>query len=332
MLRYRQVEQGADDFQLMFSDFFGMDVHKLFSEIRNIELENALHERLAKVVDIHGAVDGFSIWLSQEVSHDALGIRDELSGKWHFVCSHHGSEQSDLINTAKAIVERNRQKGGLFQLFYKIETIKTSMGVIKLIILRKKQPFSACELTIIERGVKILSNTLERVFYFEMLYRQSRMDALTGLANRRVFEEKIEELMTGSRRYGFPISLAILDLDNFKEINDGLGHDEGDRTLKKVAGIFQDMIRASDLVARLGGDEFAILLPNTELEEAKILVQRIINSVNKLDIQTPHGKKLGVSVGVSQWDGKLRKEAWIKLTDDLLYAAKRTGRNCYFTL
>jgi len=332
MLRYRQVDQRADDIKLMLSDFTGMDVNKLFSEIRNIELENALHERLARVVDIHGAVDAFSLWLSQEVPHDALGIRDELSGKWHFVCSHHGSEQAHLICTAKAIVERNRQKIGLFQSFFKIETIKTSMGVIKLIILRKKQRFSDEELGVIERGVKILTNTLERVFYFEILYRQSRMDALTGLANRRVFEEKIEELMTSSNRYGLPISLAILDLDNFKEINDGLGHDEGDRILKKVAGLFQDMIRASDLVARLGGDEFAILLPNTGLEEAQILAKRIINAVNRLDIKTPFGKKLGVSVGVSQWDGKLGKEAWLKLTDDSLYAAKRAGRNCYFTL
>ncbi|OCC15701.1 hypothetical protein DBT_1052 [Dissulfuribacter thermophilus] len=67
MLRYRQVEQQADVMQLMFSDFSRIDVNKLFSEIRNIELENALYERLAKVVDIHGAVDAFSLWLSQEV-------------------------------------------------------------------------------------------------------------------------------------------------------------------------------------------------------------------------------------------------------------------------
>ncbi len=324
------IDKRIEDIEAMLSDIVYSDVYKIFPEVRTMELENSLHERLSRAVDIRDAVEAFSVWLTHEVHHDLVGLMDVLDKKWSFICSHHGSKHSMLIKVAQeaALMDSDREdeiRGYHFKKF----SLKTSRGKIVLIVLREGSPFLKEDLKVMEIGIKILSSTIERVIYFETLYMQSRVDTLTGLSNRRVFEERIVELMANSKRYKLSLSIALLDLDHFKDINDTLGHDTGDKTLRKVAEIFKKGSRDTDLVARLGGDEFVIVMPNTRLDDAKILAQRIINDIEDLTIKTPNGKRLGISIGLSQWDGRSSKEDWLKFTDELLYEAKRSGRNCY---
>ncbi len=298
------------------------------SEIQWLAMENALHKRLANVVDLDEAIDGFSVWLSQLVPHDLIGFADARGERVHFFCSSHGPNKNKIISLAKRIIGRRRIGRGCEEGFFITREIRTSRGRGLLLVFRSDSTFKDEEIELIEKGVEILEGTLERVLYYEILYHQSRIDALTGIPNRRVFQETVEQAMQDASRYGRKLSLAILDLDNFKEINDTLGHDAGDDALKRVAMTISGMIRSTDLLARVGGDEFVLLMPNTDLGQAKVLIQRIIEAVNGLDIHAPRGKKLGISIGLSQWDGGSDLESWMKLTDGLLYRAKNGGRNC----
>ena len=103
----------------------------------------------------------------------------------------------------------------------------------------------------------------------------ARTDALTGVANFRWFEEEAQRAMYSSRRYGGPLSLAYLDLDGFKDVNDSLGHAAGDEVLKTFASTLRETLRPTDLVARLGGDEFVVLMPHTDAGSAELALARV---------------------------------------------------------
>ena len=178
----------------------------------------------------------------------------------------------------------------------------------------------------INEGMAILRDPLERALDYEDLFEIARRDTLTGLANRRVFEERIGPLMDASRRHKHPLTIACMDLDHFKQINDTLGHDEGDRVLQKVANTFQAMVRSSDLLVRMGGDEFLIVLPETDMAAALKLSERLCQAIAGLGIYSAPGEQLGVSIGLSQWHPGITKDEWLRQTDELLYQAKDNGR------
>lgn len=162
------------------------------------------------------------------------------------------------------------------------------------------------------------------------LVKLAATDELTGLANRRHLFHTLEQELRRSARYGRPLSLLLLDIDNFKRINDSLGHNAGDLLLRGIASIIQGTLREADTVARIGGDEIAIVLPETGREGAQAIARRILARVAKRTFHTPGGTAFSatVSVGVvvaeagSQDAGELLHRA-----DVALYAAKRGGRN-----
>ena len=298
------------------------------SELQWLALENALHKRLANVVDLNDAIDGFAVWLSRLVNYDLVGFHEVSTGRNHFFCSSHGPSKHDTIARAQAFLNSVWEgKGCPAKDGCLIHRVQTPHGAGAVVVLRNGAPFMEEEKGLIRRGLAILDPTLERVLYYELLYQQSRQDGLTGLPNRRVFDEAVEQAMADAKRYGRPLSLAILDLDNFKEINDTMGHDAGDEVLKRVAQTLASSVRTTDLLARLGGDEFVLIMPNTDMAQASTLAKRIIEKVRDLDITTPTGHRLGISIGISQWDGASSVEQWLKAADSLLYQAKSLGRN-----
>jgi diguanylate cyclase (GGDEF)-like protein len=138
----------------------------------------------------------------------------------------------------------------------------------------------------------------------------ARTDALTGTANRRCWDEEFAaELARASGR----VSIAVLDLDGFKALNDTHGHAAGDRCLKDCAAAWSGQLRPGDLLARLGGDEFAILLPGCALGDAQAVAERVREA-------TPG---IGCSIGVAEWDGREDSQTLHRRADRLLYAAKR---------
>lgn len=156
-------------------------------------------------------------------------------------------------------------------------------------------------------------------------------DALTGLGNRRSFEEQLASERERADRYRRPLALLLADIDLFKRINDEHGHPMGDQVIREVARAFASMVRRSDRVDRVGGEEFAVLAPEARSSAAAVLGERLRAAVESLVFQLPEGKPLRVtiSVGVAAWDGASPMEGHIlyKHADDALYRAKRRGRN-----
>ena len=154
-------------------------------------------------------------------------------------------------------------------------------------------------------------------------------DHLTKLYNRFYFEEEGNRELERARRYGYPLSLIMLDLDNFKQINDRYGHQKGDEVLIKFADVIRKNIRRTDMPVRYGGEEFLILLPHTNLEEAAKVAERIRESFSKVVFREgSEAFRLTVSAGVASCEPEdCALENLLHKADKALYQAKREGKN-----
>ncbi|MEM6854359.1 MAG: GGDEF domain-containing protein [Planctomycetota bacterium] len=154
----------------------------------------------------------------------------------------------------------------------------------------------------------------------------ARTDALTGAMNRRSFFEVLVQEHARAMRYGRGFALVYLDLDHFKQVNDQLGHAEGDRVLITVVREMTQRLRRTDTVARLGGDEFALLLPETPPQAAEILIAKL--RFELLDAMRREGWPITFSIGLLNCDGRVKDEdVLVRRVDQLMYAVKRSGRD-----
>ena len=152
-----------------------------------------------------------------------------------------------------------------------------------------------------------------------------RKDPLTGLRNRRALDESLETMFAMKTRYGQPFVVAMFDIDYFKKVNDEFGHVRGDRVLRGVAAILDDAARSTDVVARFGGEEFVILMPQTELEGACLLANRVRDSIEKALVADV---KATVSGGIASAREGEDSGLLLSRADKALYTAKELGRNC----
>jgi diguanylate cyclase (GGDEF)-like protein len=150
------------------------------------------------------------------------------------------------------------------------------------------------------------------------LERLASTDTLTGLPNRRVWEDALPRELARSVRSGAPVAIAILDLDHFKLYNDTHGHQGGDLLLKEIAAMWPGELRESDLLARYGGEEFALLLPDCGSADLEPVVEKVRQAM-------PSG--VTASAGAAVWDGIEEASVLIRRADDALYAAKDAGRD-----
>jgi diguanylate cyclase (GGDEF)-like protein len=154
----------------------------------------------------------------------------------------------------------------------------------------------------------------------------ARIDHLTGAANTRSFLETLRNEIERSRRYKRPFTLAYIDLDNFKAVNDSFGHNTGDLALQTVVAVMRSNARRTDIVARLGGDEFALLLPEADEQAARAAIAKVRESL--LLEMGRRGWPVTVSIGVLTCvDSQLGVDELLKQVDDLMYAAKIKGKN-----
>jgi diguanylate cyclase (GGDEF)-like protein/PAS domain S-box-containing protein len=159
--------------------------------------------------------------------------------------------------------------------------------------------------------------------------RLSREDPLTGLNNRRELEGRLRDEVVRAERLGTPLSLAVMDIDHFKNINDRYGHAVGDLALQRAAALIRQCVRRVDFVARHGGEEFALIMPDAGIAEAREICQRICNAFREDDWQSviPGSPSVTISIGVSEWSPRLDSHMFLDRVDALMYSAKRAGRD-----
>jgi diguanylate cyclase (GGDEF)-like protein len=158
-------------------------------------------------------------------------------------------------------------------------------------------------------------------------------DPLTGVNNRRFFDQRIEEEVSRAGRQQTPLSCLFVDLDHFKRVNDQQGHQAGDQILKQVATLLNDSLRSTDVLARYGGEEFVILLTDTDAAAAADIARRMRQQIAAMRFTVSHGHKVQVtlSIGLATLDGKgpvLNSKQLLQSADQAVYAAKISGRNC----
>lgn len=180
-----------------------------------------------------------------------------------------------------------------------------------------------------ERIIKLQNMLVHDARHFETL---AFTDELTKLYNRRFFKETLNKEYAKAKRYQYHISMILIDIDHFKSFNDRYGHSTGDIVLQTIAYVLKKSVRESDVVARYGGEEFSILLPNTQIDSAIELAERLRRTVEETKVQTPYGK---LSVTISLGIGFLGKEITnirspndiFEQADSALLKAKEAGRN-----
>ena len=154
----------------------------------------------------------------------------------------------------------------------------------------------------------------------------ARTDALTGITNRRYFTERLQAEVLRSRRYRYPLTVAYIDVDNFKAVNDQHGHSTGDLLLSLIAQAMNTQVRSIDIVGRLGGDEFAIMLPQTGPKQAQIVLPRVQRKL--MQIVEHHGWPISFSIGVATFIRLPRTaKELVSQADHLMYGVKTRGKN-----
>jgi diguanylate cyclase (GGDEF)-like protein len=174
------------------------------------------------------------------------------------------------------------------------------------------------------------SVALENARLHRLVERQANTDGLTELPNRRHFEEALDSEISRAERFGGSLALILADLDDFKQVNDRYGHQAGDDVLQTFADILRATVREIDLPARYGGEEFAVLLPQTDLEGAHRLAERLCKALAARPMPTHPGALVAVtaSFGVSAFPDSPTPAALFAAADEALYRAKRAGKNC----
>ncbi|MEK6335045.1 MAG: diguanylate cyclase [Acidobacteriota bacterium] len=217
---------------------------------------------------------------------------------------------------------------------YPISIGNRRFGVLNLADRIDGGTYDAADVSIIELVAPQIALALERASWQQRANQFQLMsitDPLTGLHNRRYLEARLSEELSRSKRYNYPLSFMMIDIDDFKLYNDRNGHQAGDRALEMTAQCLRAALRKIDVASRYGGEEFSILLPQTTLQEAGVLADRVRRKI--LSTQFPHGKSqpLGavtVSIGLSTFSASLDSaEAIVRAADRALYHAKHHGKN-----
>jgi diguanylate cyclase (GGDEF)-like protein len=285
---------------------------------------------MAGVLDLPTMIETYSIWLAEHVPHELIGYNNQARQRMHLFCSSHGPERRYIIDVAEKIlhapVDSAFKTEHIDDLFSYEWTFESKEGYGILLLLHKDRPIPEDDVKLINESLSILAEPLNRALEYEEIFAQARKDTLTGLSNRFVFKERIGCMVERAKRYDHPLTLAALDLDHFKEVNDTMGHLMGDEVLKKVAEALKEQIRLTDLLVRMGGDEFLLVLPDTGIDAAQKLCERLCRAVKELDINVGQAT-LGISIGLSQWQQGMSKTKWIEQADDNLYQAKANGRS-----
>lgn len=200
-----------------------------------------------------------------------------------------------------------------------------------LLLLTRNEPFSERDQQILVMFASQVSMLLDATRAREHILSLLETDDLTGMPNRRYFRRQMPQEIERARTFSVPLSLLMVDIDEFKQINDSFGHVIGDVVLSELCGAVRETLRPTDMLARLGGDEFTIILPHTDSEGACSVAARILARLGTLTIPTDEEGLIqcSVSIGVAQWERDESTDDLVRRADERLYQSKRAGKNRY---
>lgn len=197
-----------------------------------------------------------------------------------------------------------------------------------IVTLMRNRAFSDWEQAALEEYAGLLHFPLRNAVLYQLALTKARQDDLTGLYNRVALRDIVNRELALTQRHDQPLSLIMLDVDDFKGVNDLHGHQTGDRVLRELAAVLQDCARCGDLLFRYAGDEFLMVSSHTDADGAKALAERIRDRVKGLGLTSAAGPvDLRVSVGVAEASGEDSYERFFERVDQALYRAKHQGRD-----
>jgi diguanylate cyclase (GGDEF)-like protein len=256
----------------------------------------------------------------------ALGTRITVGAEPSGAAVAHMSKRAFFVSDAHshaAVSQRLLQEAGVESVHFE-PVVREDESVGVLVLGWAARVFQLPHVT--ASGLRMLAAeaalAIDRADLLARLEVSARTDDLTGLPNRRAWEEQLPRELARAARESAPVCVAMLDLDHFKDFNDERGHQAGDRLLKQSAAAWATQLRTTDMLARYGGEEFALVLPGCTLADGQLLVERLRASMP--DDQT-------VSAGIAEWDLKETPELLVGRADRALYAAKKGGRDRLYT-
>ncbi len=271
-------------------------------------------------------------------SRDAIA----MLGRFFTGETHLGVVASDVMSSPVQVLPENSTMGELIQVIRSggfrhvpiVDDKRRLTGIVDLMALHDAT-INALERRGRDLEVAVMARTAELQAANAKLRELSIRDGLTGLLNRRAMEDKLSDLQSLALRYGSPYSVALVDIDHFKNYNDRLGHIAGDEAIVRISQLLQSTIRESDSVYRYGGEEFLIVMPETDAAGASFFGERVLHAVCSAAIAHPDsstGTFITISIGLASAtrEDVLDRTGWeavVDAADRALYRAKKAGRN-----
>ncbi len=332
-------------------------------EAENLELERFFRasRRLNSVLTpseamqaaLHGASDvlaydfaAITTWNEEDAIHriaaldgaDTLSIRLDVGDAFEpnaglvasAVKNKHYLPADSRIEDVEPVIFGGRERIDALQALLVLPLVAQDRALGTLVVGRTvPDPISPRRREMLEVIANQVAVSLQNARLYARMEELATTDELTGLPNRRTFEDRLEKAVARHRRGERRLGLIMLDVDHFKAVNDTYGHAVGDRVLERVADVLQESVREIDVPARFGGEEFAVVLEEANREQASMVAERIRSDIEALDFEAAEGRfSCTVSLGVSLWpEDASQLDELVECADEALYASKEGGRN-----
>ena len=206
-----------------------------------------------------------------------------------------------------------------------LTAMAVQLGEARMLVVQLLREAYVERTTMLRRAREQLLESRELENNLAVFKEKSRLDGLTNIFNQATFMELLHDEIKRVQILGCPLALLILDIDDFKKVNDTYGHPTGDKVLQGMSAMLKSSLRRNDIVARYGGEEFAVLLSNESLDQAVVIADKVRSNLAGMDIQGV--PRITVSIGCSLYSPGESAETFFKRADEALYEAKRTGKN-----
>jgi diguanylate cyclase (GGDEF)-like protein len=343
-LRQRDIVMDKDDLSSVLNILKAVSAKRRAHDILYVFVE-----QIARAIQVDRC-SVVRVWGSDAVGHVVASHEDESIIDLIIDLRKYPEIRRALQTRAKVVINDTRrdplmrpfaneisQSGIASVIVIPLMLLDQNVGSLLLRASRREGSFSLREISFCEIVAEAAANALERGHLFESIQKANEMlehlavtDGLTGLYNHRFFRQQLESEFERARRYSLPLSCMIIDIDNFKKVNDTYGHLQGDTVLRGIAATTLQSVRKSDIVARYGGEEFVVIMPQTGLDGAKAQAERMLRDIRQMNHEgMPPGSQVTVSIGVAVFDPAtmLDCEALIRVADSALYEAKDAGKN-----